>query len=792
MSPKIVSFGLLLCALTTSLFAQQTAPPQPQGDNDAVKFLKGVYVDQKHIWTSPFRLTLDDAKWMVPFAGITAGLIATDRTASLEATHSLRLAGKKPSTMLSNAGVAGMVGIGGGMYLLGVERSDDKMRETGLLSGEAAADAFAVDEVLKFAIRRDRPTVDESGPFFQPGGSSFPSAHAATSFAIASVIAHEYPGWLTQLVMYGGATAISALRVREQQHFPSDVFIGATAGYLIGRSVYKMHGSDDEGVPLNIGTFDKEAAQLDFSQMSSPYIPLDDPIYQQMERLAARGVVRSPFLNLRPWTVNAVRLMLADATAPDDDPASESELAMLQKRFPAPEDEFGGEEEGDNQSIAIDALYERSQYISGAALTDGFHFGQTIQNDFGRRDAAGFQQIAGFETHANAGRFTFAVRGEWQHLPGIPAPSATVQSIIAAQDATPLVPGVAVASSDPFRLLEAYVNLRLGGNDISIGKQSLWWGPSDSGSLILSDNAEPFYAVRWTRNTPLEIPLLSKLIGPVRYDSFFGHLQGNQYPRNPFMYGNKISFDPTENLEFGFSRDAIFGGYGFEPLTFGNLWHSFTSTTSATGANFDPRRGAGARHAQFDFSYRLPYLRKYVTLYTDSAIHDDVSPIDAPRHAMVLPGIYIAQFPGARKLDLHVEGGTSNPDFVRAKGGRYYYYELLYKDGYTNKKQLLASWLNREGTGVQAWSTYWLRPDRSVVVGFRDLKTSQYFVPSGGTQQDFYAKAKMHVSKRWDVNALVQYEKWYFPAIAPRQNDVTTQIELRFHPEDWKLTSKPR
>ena len=87
-----------------------------------------------------------------------------------------------------------------------------------------------------------------------------------------------------------------------------------------------------------------------------------------------------------------------------------------------------------------------------------------------------------------------------------------------------------------------------------------------------------------------------------------------------------------------------------------------------------------------------------MTLYTDSLVHDDVSPVDAPRHAAITSGIYLSRFPFLSKLDLHVEGGSSDIT-PRAEGGKYYYYEGVYRDCYLNKRDLLGSWLGREGTG---------------------------------------------------------------------------------------------
>ncbi len=61
---------------------------------------------------------------------------------------------------------------------------------------------------------------------------------------------------------------------------------------------------------------------------------------------------------------------------------------------------------------------------------------------------------------------------------------------------------------------------------------------------------------------------------------------------------------------------------------------SFFSFASPIGCRASTRANdPGARFGAFDFSYRLPFMRKWLTLYTDSEVHDEVSPIDAPRRA---------------------------------------------------------------------------------------------------------------------------------------------------------------
>ncbi len=90
---------------------------------------------------------------------------------------------------------------------------EDNKIETGILAGEAAIDSLVPVYALKYGLGRERPlqgNVQDNyrGQFFQ-GGASMPSEHAAAAWSIASVIAHEYPGPLTSLFVYGLASAVA-------------------------------------------------------------------------------------------------------------------------------------------------------------------------------------------------------------------------------------------------------------------------------------------------------------------------------------------------------------------------------------------------------------------------------------------------------------------------------------------------------------------------------------------------------------------------------------------------------
>jgi len=90
-----------------------------------------------------------------------------------------------------------------------------------------------VADVLKAVIPRARPHVHALVP--RPHSHSFPSGHATTSFACATVLALLIPRLALPLFVLAAAIAWS--RVYVGVHFPLDVLAGAGLGLGIGAFV---------------------------------------------------------------------------------------------------------------------------------------------------------------------------------------------------------------------------------------------------------------------------------------------------------------------------------------------------------------------------------------------------------------------------------------------------------------------------------------------------------------------------------------------------------------------------
>jgi membrane-associated phospholipid phosphatase len=87
--------------------------------------------------------------------------------------------------------------------------------------------AQTVSYGLKYSIQRTRP----DGTSF-----SFPSGHAATTFASATVLQRHF-GWKAGIPAYAVASYVAASRIHDSRHYLSDVVFGAAIGMVAGRTV---------------------------------------------------------------------------------------------------------------------------------------------------------------------------------------------------------------------------------------------------------------------------------------------------------------------------------------------------------------------------------------------------------------------------------------------------------------------------------------------------------------------------------------------------------------------------
>lgn len=753
-----------------------------------------LFEDQVAIWSSPAHIRPSDANWLVPLGILTGSMIASDRW--VPSTLDVSKSTQDKFSQISNAGLFGAVAYSGGTYLLGKIRGNDYQRRAGFLAGEAMIDAAAIAPLLKFTFGRERPGEGSGRNKFWQGGNSFPSEHAMLTWSAAAALTDAYHGWGSKMLLYGGASLVSVSRILANRHAPSDVVVGSALGYLIGKRVYRRHTVEHE-IEAQYGTFKNGPEQSEGTPVknASVYVPVDNWVYNAVDRLSALGYLKSGFLGQRPWTRGEFQRLLDEI--PEDAAASDPTAGPLIETL---QSELSGEDASSPHPInaELESVYFRATGISGKPLTDDFLFGSTIVNDYARPFQEGFNGIAGVSGRAEMGPLAFYVRAEYQHAPSAPAlPQSALIAVrngIDPYQLLPVPPPLPQNSIDRIRLLDSYVTWNFDNWQLSFGKQSLWWGPGQNGAMNFSNNAEPVMMARLDRTQPLPMPGFLKFLGPMRLQTFVGRLSGQHFEHvgnsyfgtysqplsdQPYIMGQKVSFRLTPNLEIGVSRTGIFGGEEF-PITPRRLWSVFFSPSNSNSATKDP----GDRRTGFDFSYRIPGLRKWLTLYSDSLSEDEINPIAYPRRSAMNPGLYMPQVPKLRHMDLRAEAAYTDLPGLRASD--YFYWNVRYNSGFTNNGHLLGNWVGRQGKSLQFTSNYYFTGKDKLQVMYRKLAVSPD-TGRRGTQHDFRAAFDYTISQTLTASTWVQYERWSFPVLAPTpQSNVTASVQLTYTPH-WSL-----
>jgi membrane-associated phospholipid phosphatase len=238
--PAMSDTGVIVPALSAALPDAPSSSPDVQSSSFGKSLGRGARTigkDELTFIKAPFQKR--NLKWDALFVAAVAPLIATDEHVA-DATNP---AWYGTSGTLSNALLAADAGTAGAIFVTGLVTDNTHARDTGVATARATVDSVIMYGAMKAIFQRQRPfSGGAEGKFFSGNWSngSFPSGHSMFDWTIASVIAHEYPKWEVQAAMYGLALFGSGSRVTAGVHFPSDVVVGSTLGFLIGRYVAKQ------------------------------------------------------------------------------------------------------------------------------------------------------------------------------------------------------------------------------------------------------------------------------------------------------------------------------------------------------------------------------------------------------------------------------------------------------------------------------------------------------------------------------------------------------------------------
>jgi membrane-associated phospholipid phosphatase len=136
---------------------------------------------------------------------------------------------EKAARALGKAGSNGAIWFAIGVVLALL---DDSNREAWLICAALGPIAIGLNYVVKLIVRRPRPVLEGLPPLGgAPSSLSFPSAHATSSFAVATAMTRVEPWGALAFLL---AVALALGRPYLGMHYPTDVLVGAVLGVLLG------------------------------------------------------------------------------------------------------------------------------------------------------------------------------------------------------------------------------------------------------------------------------------------------------------------------------------------------------------------------------------------------------------------------------------------------------------------------------------------------------------------------------------------------------------------------------
>jgi membrane-associated phospholipid phosphatase len=128
-----------------------------------------------------------------------------------------------------------------------------RLHDAACISALAFASAGLIEFSLKHLVGRPRPDAALAsagllGPSFAPDIDSFPSGHATSVFAVATVFAAYYPR--LRWPLYALAAAIALGRVYLARHYVSDIIAGAVLGTIVAACLYRHRQALPGGITL--------------------------------------------------------------------------------------------------------------------------------------------------------------------------------------------------------------------------------------------------------------------------------------------------------------------------------------------------------------------------------------------------------------------------------------------------------------------------------------------------------------------------------------------------------------
>jgi hypothetical protein len=414
---------------------------------------------------------------------------------------------------------------------------------------------------------------------------------------------------------------------------------------------------------------------------------VDDPVYRDIDKLIAAGLVKDVIYGHRPWSRREIARIISVALknrekigppiAPDDREVSlriyvDDILERLQERFREEPKEFRLHplEEVRFDYTILDSPFRTVPANNGIGQIDAV-INPLVAYREGRHFVDG--HTIGLET-AHSARlskyFSLYFRPRFEVL----APNT--------------------GSSDAnFIVQKLYGKFAYRNFELEIGRDSLVWGQGEHGGFLLSNNARPLDMITLGNVSPFYLPWIFKYLGPNSIRIFFAEMGPEREFPHAILSGYKWSFKPVHFFEIGLNHVVLMGGDGANGPSFFEAIGEFTGILSAVTEN---KGGAAFTNRIFSVDGRItfPFLRNSV-FYAEVAFDDTNNEIDVlfEDNGLYFAGFYIPRLTPSGSVDLRLE-------YRHIPGVAYRH--SLYTSGWTLNRRLLGDEIGPDGDGFSA------------------------------------------------------------------------------------------
>jgi len=251
-------------------------------------------------------------------------------------------------------------------------------------------------------------------------------------------------------------------------------------------------------------------------------------------------------------------------------------------------------------------------------------------------------------------------------------------------------------------LIEGYGKAMVGPFEIEAGKDSLWWGPARGGSILMSNNAQPFTMVKVTNPQPIQLPWVFRVLGPVKGQWFLTELEKDRAIPEARLSGIRLNIKPHPAVELGASRVVMFAGRGVPRVDLYDYAKMFAAMSEQAENN---------QLAGLDASVWLPMDRlpagdriplRSVKFYVDAAGEDEAGGL--PSNWGALGGVSFNDIFKTGRTDLRIEYADNHS----STKPNVFYNHGVYTSGYTYEDRIIGHHMGTDSRDVFVQISHYL------------------------------------------------------------------------------------